>query len=56
MEGCQELSEPGGFVFDGRCPDQMGHGLADWSFVLKTRGREEGRNECEEKAETSQIP
>ncbi|KAL1264631.1 hypothetical protein QQF64_004986 [Cirrhinus molitorella] len=38
----------------------MGHGLTDCSFVLKTRGREEkkeeGPNECEEKAETSQIP
>lgn len=35
-------------------------GLTDCSFVLKTLKREEkeeeGLNECEEKAETSQIP
>ncbi len=60
-EGGQELCEPGGFVlFTGVGFDQMGHGLTDCCFVLKTRGREEkkeeGPNECEEKAETSQIP
>lgn len=57
----RKFLNPGALCFlTGVGSDQMRHGLTDCSFVLKTLEREEkekeGLNECEEKAETSQIP